>query len=423
MRERDGTGVAGLFRLRGFVLLWAGQTVSELGSAVGFVAFPLVAVIVLHASDFEVGVVAAAGPAAWLLIGLPAGAWVDRLPRRALLVGCDLGRAVVMAAVPVAWAMHLLTVGLLVAVALGVGLLSVLFDVAYPAYLPSVVGTGRLIEANSVLAASDSGSNVVGPGLGGALVGVVGAPVTLVADAVSFLLSAGSLAAIRDAEARPATRPSGQRLGQEIRAGLRYAWSHPLIRSVAVTGTLANLVVGGYNAVIVLFLARQLALAPGLIGVLFSLAGVGGVLGALVAAPLARWLGDARVMWGSLIVSAAGGLLLPLTAAGGRLAWYVVGTLPLIMGISAFIVCVRAAVQVAAPEAMRGRVTATIRLFGRGATPLGALAAGALAGAFTPRTALTILMAFLVLAPVWLLLTPIARVRDVAQLAPAPPTP
>jgi MFS family permease len=170
--------------------------------------------------------------------------------------------------------------------------------------------------------------------------------------------------------------------------------------------------------VIILFLARQLALAPGLIGVLFSVAALGGVLGSLLAAPLARWLGDARVMWGSLIVAAASGLLIPLTATGARLAWYLAGTLPLILGIAAFIVCVRSAVQATTPEAMRGRVTATIRLFGRGVTPLGALAAGALAATLTPRTALVVLLAFLVLAPVWLLRTPVRRVRDVAELAP-----
>lgn len=295
-----------LLRSRDFVLLWVGQSVSELGSAVGYVAFTLVAVIVLHASDVQVGIVAAAGPAAWLLIGLPAGAAVDRLPRRLVLVGADLGRAALLAAVPVAWSIHLLTLWLL---------------------------------------------------------------------------------------------------------------------SVAASGTLANLVIGGFNTVIVLFLARQLAFTPGLIGVLFSIAGVGGVFGALVAAPLASRIGDARVMWGSLLVSAAGGLLVPLTAAGAGLAWYAAGVLPLIAGIAACNVCVRAALQVASPEHLRGRVTATIRLFSRGATPLGAVAGGALAAALTPRVALAILMGFLVLAPVWLLLSPVGHVRDLAQLAPTPATP
>jgi MFS family permease len=129
-----------LFRHRDFVLLWAGQSVSELGSSVTFVAFPFVAVMVLHASAFEVSLVTAAASVAWLMVGLPAGVWVDRLPRRALLIGTDVGRALLMATVPVAWSLHALSIGYLVGVAFAVGLLSVLFDVGYPAYLPSEPG-------------------------------------------------------------------------------------------------------------------------------------------------------------------------------------------------------------------------------------------------------------------------------------------
>src|SRR5215831_2775921 len=141
--------MAGLFRHRDFVLLWAGQSVSELGSAVTYVALPLVAVLVLNASAFEVGLVTAATSFAWLVVALPAGVWVDRLPRRALLVGTDMGRALLLASIPVAWSLHRLSVGQLIAVAFLVGLLSVLFDVGYPAYLPSVVGRDRLVEGNS----------------------------------------------------------------------------------------------------------------------------------------------------------------------------------------------------------------------------------------------------------------------------------
>jgi MFS family permease len=407
-----------LFRHRDFVLLWAGQSVSELGSAVTYVAFPLVAVVVLHASAFEVGLVTAATSIAWLVVALPAGVWVDRLPRRALLVGTDAGRAVLMATIPVAWSLHVLSIGQLVAVAFAVGLLSVLFDVGYPAYLPSVIARDRLVEGNSALAASESAANVIGPSLGGVLVQVIGAPLAVLADAASFVVSAASLALMRTRGARLGPRPGRQRLSQEIAAGLRYVWAHPLARSVAVSGTLANFVLGGYQAVIVVFLARQVGLAPALIGALFTASAVGGLIGSIVAAPLTRRVGNARVMWAAPTVMAVCGLLIPLTSKGTGVAWYLAGALPLSFGIAAFNVCVRAAMQTAAPDAMLGRVTATARLFSRSAMPAGALGAGALAGLLTPRAALAILMALLALTPAWLLLSPIGRVRDVAQLAP-----
>jgi MFS family permease len=382
------------------------------------VAFPFVAVIVLHASAFEVSLVTAATSMAWLMVGLPAGVWVDRLPRRALLIGTDVGRALLMATVPVAWSLHALSIGYLVGVAFGVGLLSVLFDVGYPAYLPSVVARQRLVEGNSALAASESAANIVGPSLGGALVQLVGAPVALLADAASFVVSAGSLAGMRTRGAPPEDRPARQPLTREIGAGLRYVWSHPLARSVAVTGGLANFVLGGYQAVIVVFLARQVGLTPALIGMLFTLSAVGGLAGSLAAGPLATRFGDARVMWGAPVVMAACGLLIPLTSNGFGVVWYVAGALPLNLGIAVFNVCVRAAMQTAAPDAMLGRVTATVRLFSRSAMPAGALGAGALASIFTPRATLVILMVLLVITPAWLLVSPVGRVRDVAQLAP-----
>jgi MFS family permease len=415
--------VSSLFRHRDFVLLWSGQSVSELGSAVTIVAFPLVAVGALHASTFEVGLLTAATSIAWLMIGLPAGVWVDRLPRRPVLIGADLARALLMATVPLAWAVHVLTIGPLVVVAFTVGLLSVLFDVAYPAYLPSLITRDRLVEGNSALATSESAANVAGPSLGGTLVQLVGAPVALLADAASFAVSAASLAAIRSTETLPEQRSVRQPLGREIAAGLRYVRTHPLARSVAVTGTLANFVLGGYQAVIVVFLARQVGLAPALIGILFTLTGAGGMLGSLIAAPLARRVGNARVMCGAPIVMTVCGLLIPLTSKGTGVAWYIVGAPALSLGIAAFNVCVRAAMQTAAPDAMLGRVTASVRLFSRGAMPAGALGAGAVATLLTPRATLAILMGILAITPAWLLHSPIGRVRDVAELASPPASP
>lgn len=407
-----------LFRERDFVLLWAGQSVSGLGSAVTYVALPLVAVVVLHASTFGVSVVTAASSVAWLIVGLPAGVWVDRLPRRSLLITADLGRAVLMATIPVAWLVHALTLAQVVLVAFAVGLLTVLFDVGCQVYLPPVVGRQRLVEGNAALAASESAANIVGPSLGGVLVQLIGAPVAILADAISFVVSAVSLTGIRATGTPAGRRPARQRLTQEIGAGLRYVLSHPLARTVAIARTLGNLVLGGYQAVIFVFLARQVGLSAALIGVLLALSSVGGLLGALAASPLTKRVGNARVMWAAPTVMAAFGLLIPLTGTGTALAWYLAGALPLSLGLAAFNVSVRSAMQIAAPEAMLGKVTATFRLLGRATVPAGALGAGTLAGAITPRATLVILMVLLALVPAWLLISPLGRVREVAQLAP-----
>ncbi len=402
----------GLLRDRDFALLWAGQSVSQLGTAVTYLAFPLVAVVALDASAFQVSLVAAASTAAWLVVGLPAGAWVDRAPGRPLLIGADLGRAVLIAAVPAAWALDVLTLGYLALVAFAVGVLTVIFDVGYPAFLPSVVSRERLVDGNGALAASESAATIAGPGLGGLLVQAAGAPFALLADALSFLVSAAGLAAMRTRTPPRPRRPARRRLSQEIIVGLRHVRSHTLVRTIAVTSALANFVFGGYEAVLLVFLARQVGLSPALIGGLLALSSTGGLLGAVVAAPLSRWAGDARVLSGAALAMAAAGLVIPLTGKGGNLLWYVAGAFVLTLGAAVFNVCARAAIQVATPEAVLGRVSASVRLLGRVTMPLGAVAAGTVAGVSTPRTALVIFMVLLAVVPAWLLVSPLGRQVD-----------
>jgi MFS family permease len=178
-------------------LLFGGETINELGSSVTYLAFPLIAVAVLHASGLGVGLVAAAGNAAWLVVALPAGVWVDRVRRRPVLIAVDLASAMLLAAVPLLWALHVLNVPLLAVAGFGIGALSVVFDVAYPAYLPSVVAADRLVAGNGWLEASANGARIAGPGLGGILIQLIGAPAALLADAASFLVSAGTIGAMR----------------------------------------------------------------------------------------------------------------------------------------------------------------------------------------------------------------------------------
>ncbi len=407
-----------LLRSRNFALLFAGESISDLGSAVTVVAFPLVAIAVLHASAFQVGLIAAATNAAWLFVALPAGAVVDRIHRRPVLIATDLGRAAVLCSVPLAYAGGVLTVGQLIAVAFGISVGTVIFDTAYPAFLPSVVPAHRLVEGNGILEASTNSAFVAGPSLGGVLVQVIGAPVTLLADVGSYLVSAVAVSAIRVTEPDRARHSRGGLL-REIGDGLRYVRRHPLIKVLIVAVTVANFTFGIYTAVVVVFLARQLAVAPGLIGLLFAAGAIGGIAGALSAGPLAGRIGDARVLWLSATVNVPAILTLTLSGGGAALVWFVAGLLVLNAGIALFNVNVRAAIQRSTPAEMLGRTTASIRVFSRGALPVGSLAGGAIAGVSSPRAALVVMLALYVIVPVRLYVSAIGRVRSITELGMA----
>jgi MFS family permease len=416
-----GTTATALWR-RGFALLWTAQTISELGSAVTLVAFPLVAIAVLHASNFAVGVLTAASTAAWLVFALPAGVWVDRLPRRTVMIAADLGRAALMASVPLAWAFGALTVAQLVAVALLAGVLTVFFVVADTAFLPAVVPAERLTDGNSALQASFAAAGIAGPSLGGGLVQLLGAPAAVLADAASFLASALCVTGIRPATPRSAAPkpepPVRRRLWPEIREGVRYVLSHPLTRTIVSTLTLNNFLFGGFDAVVFVFLARQLGLRAGVVGLLFAAGGVGALLGSAGTGAVARRIGDARLMWTSAGVFSVGGLLTTLATPGWGLAWFVAGMIALNGGVAAFNVCVVSAVQAGTPEKLLGRVVASTRMFTRGGIALGGLAGGALASVVSPRVALAILMGLTVLAPLQLRLSAVGRVHRLDELSP-----
>ncbi|PWU59709.1 MFS transporter, partial [Micromonospora globispora] len=291
MRRRGG-----LFRHRDFRLLWTGQTVSSIGSNVTTVALPLVAVAVLDATTFQVAVLTAAAWLPWLLVGLPAGAWVDRLRRRPVMILCDLVSAVLFLSVPAAALLGLLTIGQLLAVALGSGLARAFFETADQVYLPTLLGPEEVPEGNAKLQATQTASYVVGPGLAGLVAQLAGALTALLLDAVSFLVSAACLWRIRTVERRP-RRPDGpSSLRREVAAGIRFVAGDPYLRVMAVYGAASNIGLVGYQAVLVVFLVRTAGLPPGLVGLLIGLASLGGIVGATIATTLARRVGTARAM-------------------------------------------------------------------------------------------------------------------------------
>ncbi|GIJ65296.1 MFS transporter [Virgisporangium ochraceum] len=407
--------MASLFRERDFRLLFAGQGISAVGTAVTYVALPLIAVAYLGAGPFEVSLITAAGYAAWLVLSLPFGVFVDRRQRRPLLIVTDLGRAALLATVPAAALADALTVPHLIVVALLAGALSVLFDVAYPAYIPVVVADrSRLTDANGKLFATESAAHVGGPGLGGLLLQAVGAAGAVVVDVVSFLVSAFTLTLIRSPE--PPVSPKGGSVRAELVEGLRYTFGRPFTRAVLGAGVIGNFVFGGYNAVVVVFLYETVGLTEAAVGVLLGVGAAGAVAGALVTGWLGDRIGDARLTWLAPAAGVAFGALVPLAAGDWRLVLFALGAFGLSAEIGIYNVCVRAALQTSVPGDLLGRTMASIRLFTRGMLPLGALAAGALATVTSPRVAIAVMMALLVLCPLWLRRSPVGRVRTLAEL-------
>ena len=260
-----------------FLLLWAGQTVSLFGSQITTLALPLLAVLGLGASPGQVGVLMAARSAPDLLLSLVAGVWVDRLRRRPLLILADLGRAVLLLAIPLAALLGRLDFWLLVAVAFGHGLLTTLFGIAYLSYLPALVPRGALVAANSRLTGSSTVADVAGPGVAGALVQVITAPVAILLDACSYLVSGLLLWRIRAVEPPPNAARAG--LWREIGAGLRLVGGSPLLRALAGTTATFNFFDSFLGAVYILFLTRTLALGPVGVGAVFAIGGLGGLAG------------------------------------------------------------------------------------------------------------------------------------------------
>jgi MFS family permease len=407
---------------RDFLLLWSGQTVSEMGSQITVLALPLVAVVLLDATALQVGLLAAAETSAYLLVALPAGAIVDRVAKRRLMIACDLGLLVVIGSVPVTHALGVLTLAQLYAVALLSSVLSVFFSVAYQAYLPTVLDRGQLMDGNGKLAASRSVAQIAGPSTGAGLVTLVGAAGTMAADAISFAVSAGSLTAIRTREPRRPQVKTGPKptLRSQIREGLAYVVSDPILRnSVAFNGT-ANFFVIMVETLGPLFLIRTLDLRPGLVGLLLALGAVGGVAGGLVAQYLARKVGSARISWISMTVLSLPGLLIPMAGSGWWVLLFGFGWISWTFSSTVAGVSLTSYRQAACPPEMLGRVSAAARWITWGTLPLGGVVGGALATALGVRTTLWIAVIGGCCAGLWLFFSPLRGMRDIPLKEPEP---
>lgn len=403
-----------LLRQRDFRLLWIGETTSKLGSSVTAVALPLVAVVTLHASTLAVGLVAAAGWVPWVVLGLPAGAWVDRLPRRPLLLACDAVSAAAFLSVPVAAGFGVLTVGHLLVAAVVAGSASVVFTTAYRVYLPALVGPGDLAAGNATLQGSESAAQLAGLSLGGLVAQWFGAVFGLLADAVSFVVSAACLLAIRAPEARPPARPRALR--REVAEGLRWVAGDRYLRTFAGFAAVANLGLSGYQAVQVVFGVRVLHAAPAVVGVMVAASGVGGVAGALLSARISRRFGTARGLVGCVLIAWPFGVLIPLAFPGGGLLLLALGNLGLAAGIVAANVIVAGFRQTYVPAEVRGRVIATSGVLSYGADPVGAVLAGVLGTVLGIRPTLWIMIGVVFAAGFIVLAGPVPHTRDLPMV-------
>ncbi|MEV5438820.1 MFS transporter [Streptomyces sp. NPDC052682] len=404
----------GLWRDREFLKLWSGESVSLIGAQVGTLALPLAAVYELHASAQQLGFLNAASYAPFLLASLVIGVWVDRHRRRPLMIWSNIGRAVVFASIPLCAALDILQLAYLYAAALVVGTLTVLFDVAYQSYLPSLIGRDHLVEGNSKLQASSSVAQIGGPGLAGVLVGWLTAPVAMLVNAGAWLVSTASLLAIRHREPAPAPPAERTSLGRSVTEGLRLVLGDSLLRNCALHSGTYNMCWLSLQTVFVVYAARSLGLAPHTIGLVLGVGAVGSLIGAMSAQWMKRRLGLGPAIIVAGVICCALPLLIP--AAPGR------GPLALVLFVLAFAGCGLGGTvatvhmvslrQAITPAAMLGRVNSGCRFLSWGPLPLGGVAGGYLSDALGPRTALVITGIGFLFALLWLAFSPVPRLKD-----------
>jgi MFS family permease len=418
-----------LLRNRNFLWFWSGDTISQLGAQFTGLAIPVLAVTLLGATEWEVGVLSAAQTAAFLVVGLPAGAWIDRMLKRRVMIAADLVRAVALAAVPALWftggleMWHLYVVGAIVGVA------TVFFDVSYQSYVPILLPGPQVGNANSKLETTAQVARIGGPGLAGALLTVVSAPVLLLADAISYLFSAFAIWRVHDDEVRsdPAER---QGLFREIGEGIRFVFRHPLISRIVGTTATGNFFGQLVTTLEVIFVLNVLGLSPALLGAMFSVGAVGGLLGAVSTPWITKRIGEGTAVSVSAMGFGVAMLAFPLAGVFPALA------VPLLLAgffLEAFLVLVYNITQVTmrqrlCPPRLLGRMNASIRFVVWGVMPIASLLAGLLGSTIGILPTMWIGFAGTVLAAGFVVFSPLTTMRqlpteqvvDPRDIAPVP---
>ncbi|URN14595.1 MULTISPECIES: MFS transporter [Streptomyces] len=396
---------------RGFRLFWFGETVNLLGNGIAVVVLPLVAVLTLHAGTLVVGLLTSVAYLPWLILGLPAGAWVDRLPRRPVMLVCNAVSFVAFASVPAAaWAGALTIPHLLLTAFVG-GCADVFFTTAQRAYVPTLLSDAELLAGNARLQGSESTAEVVGPGLAGLLVQAFGAATGLLANALSFLVSWLCLRTIRTTEPPPpAVRR--RRLRTEVGDGLRFLFRDPVLRTLAVFSAVSNIALTGLSSIEVAFLVRTVGVGEAVAGAVLTLCGLGGILGVLLSNRVSHRFGTARAVLICQVGAAPFTLLFPLTGPGAGLAFFVVGGVGAGAGVVAANVITDTFRQRYCPPDLIGRISASAAVTSFGAIAVGGLLGGVLGEMSGVRETLWTMSGLQVLATGILLFSPIRKMRD-----------
>lgn len=398
---------------RPFWIYWTASTTSGIGTAVTAVALPLTAVTVLDAGPVETGFLAASSYLAWVLLGLPAGAIVHRLPLRATQVVADLVRAAAVLTVPLAWWLGELTLAHLVLAALAVNVAEVFYFTANTTFLPSVVPKHELTSRNSLVSGTQAATQLGGPSAAGLLVQAVGAVPALLVDVISYLASAALLGRLPERR-EPAPADGTPRAGMRamIAEGWRFVVRHPVMAPATWWACVINLVCGIQAGLFAVYLVRDLDAPPAMVGVLLAADGLGSLLAAAATPWLVRRFGSARVLLVDGLAGFAGAVLIPLGAGPAGWLCFAIGTFVFGASVVPGSVVTRTYRQVASPPELLSRVMATVRFVSWSMIPVGAVAAGLLAAHLGSATVLIGSAFLLLLGPVILWFSPIRRLRD-----------
>ena len=420
----DAAGRPSLWGNRNFLDLWYAESISQVGAQLSVVAVPLLAVGSLHASAFEMGLLGATGTLPYLLFGLVAGAWVDRLPKRTVMMITDIARGALILGIPIAAALNALSITLLLVISFLVGLLSVFFNASYGALVPRLVRRDQLTHANGLLAGTSSVAQVIGPALGGSLVGLVSASATMLVNAVGFLGSGWFIGRIDrdiDAPAADATSRTAEppHLWREIREGLHALVASPILRSITASQAMINLAGFVFLGVYVLYMKDDLHLSDRGVGLVFAAGGVGAVIGSAIAAPLASRFGSGRTIVWSSVAFGVGGMTVPLAilAPDHALPLVVFAEFAQWLALLVFNTNRLALRQALTPDRLQGRVAATIQVLTMGMQPVGSLLGGIIGSVWSVQAALMVGVAGMFLAFVFVWFSP---TRDIHALPEAP---
>jgi MFS family permease len=414
-----GATVTRLIRNRDFQKLWTAQSISVFGSQISLLAIPLTAAIILKVEPFAFAMLGTIEFLPFILFTLPAGAWVDRLPRRPILIIGDLGRAVALSTIPLAYLLGSVTIWQLYAVGFVTGTLTVFFDVADQSYLPAILERDQLVEGNAKLQVSQSAAEIAGPGVAGYLVSIVQAPFAILLDALSFVASAFFIFLIRRPEppvvpeVDDAGRPKGS-LVEEVRQGLGFVLGNSSLRAISAASATFNLASYVCFSIYILYAVNELHLAAATIGIVFAIGNIGTLIGAVLANRLARSLGVGPTMIGSIFIGGFVGVLVAIAPPGDAAIPFLVGS-GIAGGVGRMIYTISQVSyrQAICPPRMQGRMNATMRFVVWGTIPIGSIVSGILGSAIGLHDTIWVGAILFFIPAIFLLLSPVRALRVV----------